>query len=167
MTDIETVYRLYFQDVFLYVCKLCGDRDTAEEITAETFFRAIGALDGFRGDCDIRVWLCRIAKNIFYSIKKAEKRRAGLIGESVADTSPGADELLEEKGDARSIRRLVHGLDEPYKEVFMLRCYQELDFRSIGELFGRSANWACVVYHRARKRIAEQLRQQEEGGRDR
>ena len=156
MTDIETVYRLYFNDVFLYACKLSGDRNTAEEITAETFFRAMKALGGFRGDCDIRIWLCRIAKNVFYSSQKNGKRRAELIDEALPDTSPGADELISEKSD-------VHTLDEPYKEVFMLRVYMEQDFRSIGELFGRSANWACVVYHRARKRIADALNDLEKG----
>ena len=48
---------------------------------------------------------------------------------------------------------MLHGLEEPYKEVFMLRVYGELSFRRIGALFQKSENWACVVFHRARNKI--------------
>ena len=51
----------------------------------------------------------------------------------------------------------LHALPEPYKEVFMLRVYGELSFRRIGALFGKTENWACVVFHRAKTRISEKL----------
>ena len=159
MADIEAVYRLYFHDVFLYVCKLSGDRDIADDITAETFFRAMNAIDSFRGDCDIRVWLCRMAKNIYFSSLNAKKRQLPLEEELLPDEAPAADERLADASEAQTLRRLVHELAEPYKEVFMLRVFSELDFRSIGELFGRSDNWACVIYHRAKKRITQRMKE--------
>ncbi len=159
MADIEVLYKLYFHDVFRYVCRLCGSSDVAEEITAETFFRALTAIDGFRGECDIRVWLCRIAKNIYYSGLRKRKKLVPLPDAEPADETAGADELIADKSDASLIRRLVHELGEPYKEVFMLRVFTESDFRSIGELFGRSENWACVVYHRAKARIIGRMKE--------
>lgn len=157
LKDFETLYRLYFPDVFRYVCRLSGDSVLAEEITAETFFRALTAVKDFRGDCDIRIWLCQIAKNIYFSGRKERSRTVPLPAEELPAEIPDAEEFLAEKSDASLIRRLVHELDEPYKEVFMLRVFMETDFKTIGGLFGRSANWACVIYHRAKKKIIERI----------
>ena len=55
------------------------------------------------------------------------------------------------------IHRLLHHLSEPYREVFTLRTLGQLSFQDIGELFGKSENWACVVYHRARTKIMEKM----------
>ena len=74
MTQFEQVYREYFSDVYAYILRLSGSADVAEEITSETFFKALDAIDGFRGDCEIRVWLCRIAKNCYFSHLKRSKR---------------------------------------------------------------------------------------------
>ena len=67
VTDFEKLYNTYFNDVYLYIRHLSGDEHIAEEITSDTFFKAIKSIDSFRGDCDVRVWLCQIAKNSYYS----------------------------------------------------------------------------------------------------
>ena len=65
--EFEKIYRRYFNDVFLFLKKLSKDESIAEEITSETFFKAMRSIDTFRGDTDIRVWLCQIAKNCYFS----------------------------------------------------------------------------------------------------
>ena len=77
MTEFEKIYRAYFSDVYCYIRRLSGDEQTAEEITSETFFKAMRAIGTFRGDCDIRVWLCQIAKNCYYT----DRRKAGRTGQ--------------------------------------------------------------------------------------
>ena len=74
MTEFEHIYRTYFNDVYLYICRLSGNDQIAEEITSETFFKAMRSISGFRGDCDLRVWLCQIAKNCYYTYLKKSKR---------------------------------------------------------------------------------------------
>ena len=74
MTEFERIYQEYFDQVFLYIRRLSGDVHLAEDITSETFCKALRSIDGFRGDCDIRVWLCQIAKNCYYSHLKKERR---------------------------------------------------------------------------------------------
>ena len=64
---------------------------------------------------------------------------------------------FEDKDLALRIHRLLHRLPEPYREVFLLRVLGELSFRDIGSLFEKGENWACVTYHRARKKIMEQM----------
>ena len=54
--------------------------------------------------------------------------------------------------------KVLHGLPEPYKEVFSLRVFGQLSFAQIGEVFGKTANWACVTYHRAKSKIQEAIK---------
>ena len=162
--EFEQIYRAYFKSVTLYVMGLCGDEHMAEEITSETFFKAINSIDGFRGDCDLRVWLCRIAQNTYYSYLKKNKRVSG-IDEADLQNIAATDELMDtqigNREEARQIRKILHEISEPYKEVFMWRVFGELSFKEIGDLYGKSDNWACVTYHRARKRIQRGLEENE------
>ena len=158
--NIEELYRTYFDIVYRYICSISQDGPLAEEVTQETFFKALKKIDQFRGDCDVRVWLCQIAKNTLYDhLKKQKKQLSG--DEQLEKTESDGGELLEEKlaqrSQAMEIHKVLHRLSEPYKEVFSLRTFGELTFREIGMLFGKSENWARVTYYRARVKIREEL----------
>lgn len=160
MTEFEKIYETYFSDVFLYIKKLSKNESIAEEITSETFFKAMRSIDKFRGDCDIRVWLCQIAKNCFYSYLKKHPAYISLedAGLNMAsETSDAFEEQISTHSEAMQIHSILHDLSEPYKEVFMLRVFGELSFQQIGNIFGKTENWACVTYHRARKKIIQKL----------
>ena len=160
--NIEELYRTYFDIVYRYIRSISQDGALAEEVTQETFFKALEKIDQFRGDCDVRVWLCQIAKNTLYDHLKKQKKQ--LLGDEKLEKAESADgELLEEKlaqrSQAMEIHKVLHRLSEPYKEVFSLRIFGELTFREIGMLFGKSENWARVTYYRARVKIREELEQ--------
>lgn len=162
MTEFEQLYNSYFSDVYRYIQRLSGDAQVAEEITSDTFFKAMQAIHKFRGDCDVRVWLCQIAKNCYYSYrKKTEKNRNKDLTEIPDDHSGELTELLIHQEEAEQIREILHGVPEPYKEVFMWRVFAQLNFRQIGSIFGKNENWACVTYHRARKMIRQRLEERE------
>lgn len=160
--NIEELYRTYFDIVYRYIRSISQDGSLAEEVTQETFFKALKKADQFRGDCDVRVWLCQIAKNTLYDHLKKQKKQ--LLGdEKLEKIESAGGELLEEKlaqrSQAMEIHKVLHRLSEPYKEVFSLRTFGELTFREIGMLFGKSENWARVTYYRARVKIREELEQ--------
>ena len=160
--NIEELYRTYFDIVYRYIRSISQDGSLAEEVTQETFFKALKKADQFRGDCDVRVWLCQIAKNTLYDYLKKQKKQ--LLGDERLEKAESAGgELLEEKlaqrSQAMEIHKVLHRLSEPYKEVFSLRTFGELTFREIGMLFGKSENWARVTYYRARVKIREELEQ--------
>ncbi|MCI6039309.1 MAG: RNA polymerase sigma factor [Clostridiales bacterium] len=67
--EFEQVYDLYFRDVYRYILKLSGSEHVAEEIPSDTFFKALRSIGKFRGSCDMRVWLCQIAKNCYSPVK--------------------------------------------------------------------------------------------------
>lgn len=150
--SFQQVYERYFKDVLLYAKALCGDSATAEEIVAETFFKALRGLDRYRGECDIRVWLCQIAKNTWFTSCKKGKRLAPMP-ETIAAEDCRLDERLSDREDAFTIHQFLHAMEEPYKEVFSLRVFGELPFAQIAALFGKSESWARVTYHRAKSKI--------------
>ena len=154
MPDFEEVYRRYFADVYKYVLALSRDEATAEEVTQETFFRALTAIDDFRGDCQLRVWLCQIARNQYLSLCR-ERKRFGVAAEEPGDD--GIEAGFDDREDAKKLHRLLHGLPEPYKELFSLRTFGELPFSQIGELFGKTESWARVTYFRARRKLKEEF----------
>ncbi len=158
MKDFEKIYETYFSDVFLYIRRLSGSEHIAEEITSETFFKALRSIDKFRGDCDIRVWLCQIAKNSYYTYLKKRKRTKSLdeveLGGAL-DNSTAED--IAKREEVREIHKILHTMKEPYKEVFTWRVFAELSFKEIGQIFHKTENWACVTYHRARAMIRQKM----------
>lgn len=159
--DFEKIYDTYFDDVYLYVRRLSGNEHVAEKIASETFFKAMSSIKNFRGECDIRVWLCQIAKNSYFSYLKKNGKTIGFDDVKLQDLAdPNAllpRKIPNEKEDIRQAQKAVHTLPELYREVFMWRVFADLSFKQIGELFHKTDNWACVTYHRARKMIKSRL----------
>lgn len=157
MTEFETIYRCYFSDVELYLRAVCHDEHLAEELTEQVFFQALKALPEFQGDCDIRTWLCAMARNRYLSHLRKAKPTEDISELQIPDPKQAVEEQVADKQQAMTIHRILHEMPEPYKEVFSLRVFGQLSFEDIGGLFGRTANWACVTYHRARQKIRDKM----------
>ena len=152
--DIETIYRLYFRDVCLFLQGLTRSEALAEELTQETFFRALDGLKDYDGRQDVRAWLFTVARNAYYDHCRRAKHAAPLEdAETKAADSPDIAQLLVDKDAAFTVHQCLHALEEPYKEVFSLRVFGELPFDRIGAIFGHNAAWARVTYYRAKTRI--------------
>lgn len=155
--QFDEIYQAYFDPVYRYVLSLSGDTHVAEEVTQETFFKALRSLDRFRGDSSLKSWLCAIAKNIWISGQRKKKTQPIEQASMLPDPGIGPEERIVRQDESMRVHRALHCLDEPYREVFTLRTLGQLSFRDIGELFGKTENWACVVYHRARARIQKEM----------
>ncbi|NLM34462.1 MAG: sigma-70 family RNA polymerase sigma factor [Clostridiales bacterium] len=158
MAELEEIYNNYFKDVYLFVYGLSKDKHLAEDLTSETFMKVIKSIESFKGKCDIKIWLFQIAKNSYYSYMRKNKDLVEL--DSVAEKK---DDFEIEKSmlsteESMKIHEIIHNLSEPYKEVFSLRVFGELSFKQIGSLFGKTENWACVTFHRARNKIIKEMR---------
>lgn len=157
MKDFERIYSEHYDAVFQYVLSLCRDEAWAEEITQEAFFKALKSIDAFRGECKLSVWLCQIAKNTFYTETKRRQRQEDFPLELIP-SDESFDQKIFDKETAFQIHKLLHELEEPYKEVFWMRTFGELSFRDIALLFGKTESWARVTYHRARMKIKEDVK---------
>ena len=153
--EFDELYQSYFKDIYRYVYSLSKNESISEEITQETFYKALRSINSFDGEKDIRAWLFTIAKNTYYSYCRKNNR---LIEEdSLTKTQNDVsfvDKLIDEERTFL-IHQFLHSMDEPYKEVFSLRVFGELPFEKIGALFGKSSGWARVVFHRAKRKIVE------------
>ena len=157
----EKLYEAYYMKVFSYVMTLTRNQNDAMEITQETFFRAISTDKAFRGESDSYTWLCAIAKNLFVDEKRRSSRFEEDPGEERPDTKKDIEQRLSDKESSIRIHRILHDLEEPYKEVFQLRIFGELSFNEIGSIFGKTETWARVTYHRARLKIKERMDENE------
>lgn len=162
--DFERIYRSYFQDVYRFLCGLSADKHVAEEVTQESFFKALRAIDKFDGTQDIRAWLFTIAKNTYYSYCKKHRRQ---VDETHLENTPCGisfvDAMIDQE-QAFLIHQFLHQMAEPYKEVFTLRVFGELPFRKIGALFGKSDGWARVTFYRAKEKIIQYMKEVEHEG---
>lgn len=162
--DFDQIYQDYFPDVFHYVCGLAGDRNIAEEVTQDSFVKAMKHIDRFDGQKDIRAWLFTIAKNTYLShcrkhnrLTSAEELQEPLTGVCFVDA------LLDQE-QAFLIHQFLHSMAEPYKEVFTLRVFGELPYHKIGALFGKSDSWARVTFYRAKEKIIQYMKEVEHEG---
>lgn len=154
MEEFEKIYSEYYDSVYRYLLALCRDEAWAEEITQEAFFKALKNIGSFQGECKLSVWLCQIAKNCFYTAARRRNRQADAPLEMIPDPGDMEQKLLDRE-TAMELHRLLHQLDEPYKEVFWMRTFGELSFAEIGRFWGKSDSWARVTYHRAKLKIRE------------
>ncbi len=158
MADFGEIYSEHFSDVYKYVLSLCRNESVAEEVTQDTFFKAMRHIDNFNGSCTLYVWLCQIAKNTYFSLYKRQKRIVSDIDTEQPDTGISLESDYFDKDMAKRLHVLLHDLNEPYKEVFTLRVFGELPFSQIGELFGKTDSWARLIFYRAKKQLQEVMK---------
>lgn len=159
--EFHEIYKKYSSDLYTFILRMCGNEQLAMDILQDTMLKAMTSADSFKGDCSVRTWLYMIARNLWYDhLKKAENRNRSL--EEIAE--PQAQESIEacfaDRDTARRIHHLLHGLEEPYREVFTLRVFAELKFADIARIFGRSENWAGVTYYRAKQKLIQLLKKE-------
>lgn len=151
--EFDEIYRLYVNDVYRFLISIIGDEKIAEELTQETFYRALRGIDKFKGNCKMSVWLCQIAKNLYYSYSKKEKANYKQELNETLHTDTEIDERVITSQNNISLHKILHSIEEPYKEVFSLKVFAELSYRQISEIFGKSEAWARVTYYRAKEKI--------------
>lgn len=161
--ELDEIYRLYASDVYHFILKLSQDETLAMDILQDTMLKAITSIDKFKGECSMKTYLCTIARNEYYNhLKRADHRNLPLDAAQNAAADEPLEHRISDKMQAMQLHRMLHRLDEPYKEIFMLRVFAELKFSEIGSLFGKSENWARVTFFRAKAKMLELLQSEED-----
>lgn len=162
MEEFDEIYRLYAADVYRYILVLSRNEALSKDILQNTMLKAFTSADKFRGECSVKTWLCGIAKHEYLnSIRRRDSKHLPL-DEAANAVDENIEHRFNDKFQAMEIHRILHRLDEPYKEIFSLRVFAELKFSDIGEIFGKSENWARVTFYRAKEKIIKLIREQEE-----
>lgn len=162
MSAFEEMFSCYFGRVYRFALKLTRSTELAEDITQQTFYRALEKIDSFEGRSDVGTWLCSIAKNEYFDRRRRKKEQPYEPGSYVFDGVAGdVAEKVQLEQQRMQIHRHLHELDEPYREVFMLRVFGELKYAQIASLFGRTESWARVTFYRAKLDIQRRIEEEE------
>ena len=158
MTNFDEIYKLYVKDVYRFLLKLTYNAELSEELTQETFYKAMLHIGQFKGNCKMRVWLCQIAKNEYFNYCSRMQNKNLPLEESTP-ANENLEELFCDIEESYRIHQILHTIEEPYKEVFTLKIFGELPYREIGRLFEKSEVWARVTFYRAKEKIMTALKE--------
>ncbi len=164
MEDLSEIYQVYADEVKRFLICLTSNVEVAEELTQETFYQAVKSIHRYNGECKLSVWLCQIAKYTYYNYLKKEKKNHNAsvekmiqLGTEIPSNNDLPDVAVMKRSTLVSIHKEIHRLQEPYREIFLLRASLHLSFKEIGEVFGKSENWARVTYYRAKVKLSERI----------
>lgn len=153
--NLEQFYQENYRIVYGYLYSLCGNRAWTEDLTSETFLKAISRIDSFDGKGKPSTWLCTIGKNLYLNQRNRHKRHVPLDSVVIAEESTMKEKYID-KQTAETIRRLSKELDEIKQQLFTMRL-NGMSFKDIGEALGKSENWARVTFFRVKNEILDRL----------
>ncbi len=156
MQDMKKIYEEYFETVNKYLFCLTHDNDISEELTQETFYKAVQKINTYKGECKISVWLCQIAKNLWYDQCRKKKKIIN-IGEELFDIQAieTTESQVIENEEKILLYKKLQKLDEKTREVIYLRITGELSFKEIGTILNKTENWARVTFYRGKNKLKE------------
>lgn len=139
--------------------RVTGNRDVGEELAQEALARAYGALGSYRGDCQVRHWLMRIALNGCRDWLKAGARaeRPGEIAEEALQSSLAPDEELAGRQAVSALQKALRSLPDAYREAFVLFHVENLSYLEMSRVTGARVGALKVRVHRAREMLREQM----------
>lgn len=162
MTDFETMYQEYANQIYRFLMTLCGDEHIAEELTQETFYKAMRNRHLFKGDSKLSVWLCQIAKNEYFAYyNKRKKLSFSHINPDQPTKEADVLKTLLQSEYKLKLHQLLRQLPEPYKEVITLKIFAELSYTEIASLFGKSESWARVTFYRGKSKLQEFVKEED------
>ncbi len=159
--NMEQIYKQYAQTVYGFLLSKTKDVLLAEELTQETFYRAIKASKRYRGEGSVSTWLCGIAKNVYLEHLRKQKRCEPL--EMLTELQTAAAQVLSAEEEVFGqweqveILKALHKLKDPMREVMYLRLIGNLSFAQIGEIMDKSENWARVTFYRGKEKLLKEV----------
>ena len=146
-------------DALAHFATSAGEREEIEELVQDTFVRAFGSLDAFRGESSLRTWLFTIERRLMLDRRRAERRERNLVSVDAAAAATEYDALdgVVAQETASRVRRAVASLSPMQREVFVMRVEQGLAYKEIAAILETSEGSARVHYHNAIRFVKEFL----------
>lgn len=163
MRKIEEIYKDYYGIVYKYLFCLTHNKDLSEDLAQETFVKMIKNIDKFSGKSKLSSWICEIAKNNWIDYLRKNKRQIEIVNGNKEDkeieiqSEQNIEDEFIEKEDRDKVYEKINSLDEVSKKVMYLRVQGDLSFKEIGDILGRTENWARVTFYRGKQKLKEDL----------
>ena len=163
MAEFKEVYEQYAKKVYYYLLSLTRNAQEAEELLSETFYQAFLHIDKFEGRSSIFTWLCQIGKNAWLKECKRKKHFEEMGPElpDIQDKGESPEALVIRKEGELLLKNAIFKLEEPYREVFMLRVFAEMKLKDIAAEYSKSEEWARVTYYRAKSKVQKYIESME------
>lgn len=157
MQNMEEIYKEYFETVKKYLFCLTHNNDIAEELTQETFYKAVKNIHTFKDDCKISVWLCKIAKNTWLDSIKKNKNIKDMADNELfeIESLETTDETVISNQGKLELYKKIQKLDEKTRDVIYLRITGDLNFKEIGDIFNKTEIWARITFYRGKQKLKE------------
>lgn len=156
---MEELYRQNAKIVYRFLYARCGDAGLAEDLTQETFLKAYQSIDRYDGSCKVSVWLCQIAKHLLYQHWERSKHEVPAEPDTERfDDRTDTEHEVFARIELLDVLKEMQKLPAQMREVMYLRIAGDLSFREIGEILGRSENWARVNFFRGKELLLRNRR---------
>ena len=147
---MDEIFQQNAKIVYHFLYSMCSDENLAEDLTQETFLKAIESIQRFDGSCKISTWLCQIAKHLLYQYWTRHKKYSFVeLDESLVAGSDTEQQAMN-RIELFDIWDKVQSLPELMKQVVELRILSDFSFKEIGRMLGKSENLARVTFYRAK-----------------
>lgn len=158
---LEELYEVYGQLVYRFLLSACRDEALAEDLTQDTFLQAFQSLERFRGECRISAWLCQIARHLYW---QHLEKQGGRVPEAMDETIPAPCDTEAQalhRVELAEVLERLEGLPPLMRQTVYLRALEGLPFKEIGDILGKSENWARVTFYRAKERLIQEVGHEE------
>ena len=156
MEDFDKLYKLYNKKIYTYLLYLTKDSHVAEELLQETFYLAIKNIGKFRGESMVSTWIYSISRNVYFSWLRDKKKREYTqtydMNDKLIEQDKSGDRIIQEE-ELKELFMLVDKIEEPYREVILMRAVNKLSYKEISEIMNRKESWVRVIFHRGKGKL--------------
>ena len=150
----------YGEKLYWHIRRLVLNHEDANDLLQNTFLKAWGSIEYFRGDAKLSTWLYRIAVNEALTFLARERERRNLTADDTDDfllSHVESDEYFDGDRAQRLLQEAVLQLPEKQRLVFNMRYFDEMKYEDMSEILGTSVGALKASYHHAAKKIEEYL----------
>ena len=157
-TAFNEVMRLYSEPLYWQIRRIVQNHDDADDILQNTFMKAWGNIENFRGEAKLSTWLYKIAINESLGFLERERKRRNMsLDDQEAEMihNIAADEEFDGEELARKLQEAIASLPEKQRLVFNMKYFDDLKYEEMSEILGTSVSALKASYHLASKKIEQ------------
>jgi len=149
----------YYERLFRWLYQLTRDRHRAEDLTQETFLKALAAIESFRPGSNFRAWLFRIGHNNFVNLKRSERKSPQQPSEDLPapDTAAGPLATAADREMLEKVAKYIRDLPTDFRMALLLRAEEGMSFREVAGVLGITEETARWRVFKARQKLMKLL----------
>jgi len=153
---MDELYQQNAKIVYYFLYSQCHNEQLAEDLTQETFLKAYQSIERYDGSCKVSVWLCQIAKHLFYQYLQKQGREIPTEWKEQQPSETNTEKQVLTKLELIDVLKEMQKLPYKMREVIYLRITGDFSFKEIGEILGQSENWARVNFYRGKELLLKE-----------